>query len=295
MVNTPLTEDVLGQLVKSSEGTHLALAALSEILEKMHEKMEKEEEMEMQKQAELEMKKQQEHDAVQRTTLINEIASAVIKQVQELNADQFHKVSHPSNKAQADDYQESAKLRTATGEVQKPIQAMEKGKPVQKHTLLDENQHPHIHPKEEEDMMATAAEKEPMMGEEEPKAIEDEYPKKEEFGSDVVKSIMAAVSSLKKEIVDLKKGMDIVVQKQATTLADKILAEKGWHKEISKTPMLIPETTLGSTSINIQKSASDPLDIVDKLADLSWGEIANMYTARNAGITDGLPKEILGQ
>lgn len=303
-----LFDTYLERIEKSQHGTTLALGAVAETLRKMNTRLEKQDYLDENEKKEEAMAMEEEKNNLVKQDLIKEITQGVIqsliKENMALNADKFHSVKHKdvfNKEGGLEDSQVDAKLRTDTGEVQKPIQAMIKEEiskgfiELKKHFLKehadlyenDDKKEDVLHGKEEE---ALVSQVEPLPDEEEDEEENGsaEYPMNEEkYDEDVIKS-------LRKEFSAFKKSFDENVDKKAKIIADEMLKNQGWQKEVSRQPRLIKDKTMGvSDETQIKKSDDPKEDIVKQLAQLSWNELSRMYRAKKIGATDGLPRELI--
>mgnify|MGYP001614591890 CR=1 FL=1 len=285
----------------ATEGIMLGLGALGEqmrdftpVIKGLNTYFQKQEQIELQK-TEIQKAEELKKERVEsRQSLISDIVKEMTpvlqKFVQDLHADTFHKV-HPKDKwpldGGAEDTQVAAKLRSDTGEVQKPLQASQ----LKKHMMMDEMGHEHGHGEKEEKKVLEEPMVEPMVDETEEK--EEEFPKKEEdYEMSEMKSYVAEIKALRKELLELKKGLNGDITKQANSLAEQQLKKMGYTKEVDRSPKTISASTLGlNDPTPIKKSA----DSTEDLIQLSFGELMTMKYARQAGQTDGIPKELLGQ
>ena len=279
-------------MAKQYEGFSLGMGALAEFLQKQEQRQ-----LEIKKSeaATAEIRKQEDFRKQIVTEVIKElspvltksITETIQKQTQDLHGDQSHSVTGkykwPAFEGKGDDESSKAKLRSDTTEVQKPIQAMEK------HMIMDEQGHEHGHAEEEKEVM----EETPMEAPVDEVPVEEEYPKEEEEDLDEMKAMYKAMKSVQKELSELKKSMPIEIQKQAKVLADTQLKQMGWNKEQSRSPKRTG-SPLGLNDPAPIKKGSNPDDVVEELAKLSFSELGGMYIAKKSGITDGLPKELLG-
>lgn len=147
-----MSDEILKQLQKGQEGTMLALGAVAEVLQKMDSRLEKAESYETQTEMAQIEKAEFEKAMQERTALVKDVASAVVamlkgEQGMPVDGRTPTAVSHENDKwpmatrKPAEDQEKAVALRTATEEVQKPIQAMDK-KDEEKEEDKDKKEYP---------------------------------------------------------------------------------------------------------------------------------------------------------
>jgi hypothetical protein len=300
-------QDDIKRLEKSSEGTVLALGAIADVLNKMELRFKKQEDDEDAEDAAAEAMADEEEEEVEKSQLVKEIASSVIKQLMDLQGDKpvsvAKKYKWPMEQSDSDDAVE-AKPRTATNEVQRPIQAMK----LKKH---DENGEEEWEDEEDMDLQEEAPvemaykDHDNGNGEEE---IEDEvvadYPMDEEADEVEDDEVIEEMRLMRKQMQSLRK-MNNKLQKQLDGVgnsfasatdkkADALMQKMGYRKEQSTAPRLVTPQTIAPSEVPIVKSNAQSADIADQLSDLSWSEVWNLRLQKMSGETDGLPKELLG-
>ena len=279
-------QDDIKRLEKSSEGTVLALGAIADVLNKMELRFKKQEEDEDADSAAADAVAEEEEEEVEKAQLVKEIAGSVIKQLMDLQGDKpvevAKKYKWPMEESDSDDAVE-AKPRTATNEVQRPIQAMK----LKKHDEEEEWE-------DEEEIEIEAQE------EEEEEVVED-YPMEEEAEEDEVieemRLMRKQMQSLRKQNQKLQKQIDGVgdnFQSASDKKADALMQKMGYRKEQSTAPRLVTPKTIAPADVPIVKGHEQSADIADQLSDLSWSEVWNLRLQKMSGETDGLPKELLG-
>jgi hypothetical protein len=293
-------DDTIKRLEKSSEGTVLALGAIADVLNKMELRFKKQEEEDDAEMEASEAIAEEEEEEVEKAQLVKEIASSVIKQLVDLQGDKpvevGKKYKWPMEQSDSDDAVE-VKPRTATTEVQRPLQAMK----LKKHDEeVDEEEEIEMSYKDEHDVELDAE------VEEEVASLEDEvedYPMDEideEEDDEVIEEMRLMrkqMTSLRKMNQQLQKQLDGVgdsFQSATDKKADSLMQKMGYRKENSTAPRLVTPQTVSRGDVPIVKAEVQSADVADQLSDLSWSEVWNLRLAKMSGDTDGLPKELLG-
>jgi len=295
-------QDDIKRLEKSSEGTVLALGAIADVLNKMELRFKKQEEDEDADSAAADAVAEEEEEEVEKAQLVKEIAGSVIKQLMDLQGDKpvevAKKYKWPMEESDSDDAVE-AKPRTATNEVQRPIQAMKLKKHDEEEEWEDEEEiemayKDHHNGEEEEEIEIEAQE------EEEEEVVED-YPMEEEAEEDEVieemRLMRKQMQSLRKQNQKLQKQIDGVgdnFQSASDKKADALMQKMGYRKEQSTAPRLVTPKTIAPADVPIVKGHEQSADIADQLSDLSWSEVWNLRLQKMSGETDGIPRELLG-
>jgi len=298
-------DDTIKRLEKSSEGTVLALGAIADVLNKMELRFKKQEEDEDAEAAAAEAMAEEEEEEVEKAQLVKEIAGSVIKQLMDLQGDKpvevAKKYKWPMEESDSDDAVE-AKPRTATNEVQRPIQAMK----LRKHDEEEEEEELEMaykdhHEEELEEEIAEEMEEE-IEAQDNGEDVEEEYPMDEEEESDEVieemRLMRKQMSQLRKMNSKLQKQIDGVgenFQSASDRKADALMQKMGYRKEQATAPRLVTPSTTPIADVPIVKGTQDgSADIADQLSDLSWSEVWALRLQKMSGETDGLPKELLG-
>jgi hypothetical protein len=302
--------NTIKRLEKSSEGTVLALGAIADVLNKMELRFKKQEDDEDAEEMAAEMANEEEEEEVEKAQLVKEIAGSVIKQLMDLQGDKpvevGKKYKWPMEESDSDDAVE-VKPRTATNEVQRPIQAMK----LKKH---DEELGEEEWEDEEEIEMAykdhhngeDEDEEEIEMGykQADDDEVEEEiadYPMDEDEESD---EVIEEMRLMRKQMQSLRK-MNRKLQKQINGVgnnfssatdkkADALMQKMGYRKEQSTAPRLVTPQTIAPRDVPIVKGNVRSADVADQLSELSWSEVWNLRLQKMSGETDGLPKELLG-
>ena len=293
-------EDTIKQLQKSSEGTVLALGAIADVLNKMELRFKKQEEDEEAEAAAAEAMAEEEEEEIEKSQLIKEITTSVVKQLMDLQGDKAVEVGsdtkHPKD-SDSDDAVE-AKPRTATNEVQRPLQAMKLRKHDEEEEEEIEMAYKDHHGEDVEEEIEEAMEEEIEAQEDD---ISDEYPMDEEEDDEEVieemRLMRKQMSALRKMNSQLQKQIDGIgnsFDSASDRKADALMQKMGYRKEQSTSPRLVTPQTIAPAYVPIVKGEAQSADVADQLSDLSWSEVWNLRLAKMNGETDGLPKELLG-
>jgi|TARA_R110000824_G_scaffold52052_11_gene144747 hypothetical protein len=293
-------DDTIKRLEKSSEGTVLALGAIADVLNKMELRFKKQEEDDDAAEAAEEAMAEEEEEEVEKAQLVKEIASSVIKQLVDLQGDKpvevGKKYKWPMEESDSDDAVE-VKPRTATTEVQRPLQAMK----LKKHDEEEEEAVEMAYKDHHEEEMEEEIEEE-IEAQEEDEVVAD-YPMDEideEEDDEVIEEMRLMrkqMTSLRKMNQQLQKQLDGVgesFQSATDKKADSLMQKMGYRKENSTAPRLVTPQTVSRGDVPIVKAEVQSADVADQLSDLSWSEVWNLRLAKMSGDTDGLPKELLG-
>ena len=318
------TANLIEGIQNQNEGLILAMQANADVLQKMEthfQKMDEEKEKMDEEKEEEEMLKSKE-------AIMKEISIATLELLKKdnmvLNADKMHNVSHPDVFGRAMGNEDAqvdveGKLRTDTGEVQKPIQAMilqlqKEMKMLKKHftkehASLYENDEEEAMDSVEEDVMTDIGDEDmsiegnmedDMNMEEDDTGMDDDwestdYPMDEDDMDKMYKS-MKKMSKKDMFKAMLKKQISVQnnVKSEAKKLSEKTLQKQGFRKEVSRTPRVIRKDTLGLDN-NIVKNKNNKvvgeMDLMKELKDLSNPEL---YSTRDLiNMRDGGDKPIL--
>ena len=273
--------DITERIEKQMEGTNLALAAVAEVLQKMDGRLTKEEE-----QAHYDAQIDAQNAA--RADLVKSIANEVLSVIKQ---DQGLDVSGKERKAKstggtpqnADDSESGASPNTKIQDQQNTIQAMQK------------NHVPGHNGDEEDDEEIEQGGMAYKNGDEDDEEVAElpieekgeDYGEEDEEEPSEMKAMRKQIAAMKKQLEATEAGM----QKAVQTEAENRLRKMGFREE---TGLQAPKLTggLGVDSTPIIKSNS--VDVVDQLADLSYGQLRDLQHQIEMGNTDGLPKELLG-
>tara|TARA_R100000315_G_scaffold52242_1_gene25965 strand:+ start:1121 stop:1954 length:834 start_codon:yes stop_codon:yes gene_type:complete len=271
------------RLEKQMEGTNLALAAVAEVLQKMDDRLAKEE-----------------HDAIAnaeasaaeaaKADLVKSVASEVVALLKE-GGDQGMDVSGDDRKAQstgkgpqdADDSESAANVATKIEDQQNTIQAAYHGDED------DDKKEKGMYKEDDDD--EDGSEKAMKKDDDDDKA--DDIPESEEKGmdddkdDDDMEKMQKQLASLQKQLAETQSNMQKAIQSES----EDRLRKMGFREENGlQAPQQIG---LGVDSTTpIQKSTA--VDTPDQLAELSYSELRNMQHKIESGDTDGLPRELLG-
>ena len=107
---------------------------------------------------------------------------------------------------------------------------------------------------------------------------------------DEIKAMAKQLSDLKKQVADYEVNM----QKSIQTESEDRLRKMGFREETSlNAPKMID--TLGVDGTEVLQKGADSTDTIDQLTNLSYKELRDLQTNIEAGNTDGVPRELLGQ
>jgi len=266
--------DITERIEKQMEGTNLALAAVAEVLQKMDGRLTKEEE-----QAHYDAQLDAQNAA--RADLVKSIANEVLSVIKQ---DQGLEVSGKERKAKstggtpqnADDSESGASPNTNIKDQQNTIQAMRKQDDEEDEEEIEQGGMAYKNEDEEDEDVAELPIEEKGYGEDE----EEEEPSE-------MKAMRKQIAAMKKQLEATEAGMQKAVQSEA----ENRLRKMGFREE---TGLQAPKLTsgLGVDATPIIKSNS--VDVVDQLADLSYGQLRDLQHQIEMGNTDGLPQELLG-
>tara|TARA_R110000744_G_scaffold71198_5_gene143415 strand:+ start:2170 stop:3003 length:834 start_codon:yes stop_codon:yes gene_type:complete len=275
--------DITERIEKQMEGTNLALAAVAEVLQKMDFRLTKEDEQ-------AQHSAQANAQASARADLVKSIANEVLSVIKEDY--QGLEVSGKERKAKttggtpqnADDSESGSSPTTAIGDQQNTIQAMR----VRKQGGFEEEED-----EEETQKAYKGMRKEGYEEEEEDEVAELPVEEKgwddeeEEEEPSEMKAMRKQIQAMKKQLEATEAGMQKAIQSES----ENRLRKMGFREE---TGLQAPKLTsgLGVDSTPIIKSNN--VDVVDQLADLSYGQLRDLQYKIEMGQTDGLPRELIG-
>ena len=263
--------DISEKIEKQMEGTHLALAAVAEVLQKMDGRLAKEEQAVAAAEAE-------NANAAARADLVKSIAKEVIGLIKEgseagLDVDGGERKAKatggtPQN---ADDSESAVTPTTKIEDQQNTIQAMKKED--------GEDEEEEIEKEGDEEEADEEAADVPV----EEKGMDED----DEDESDEMKSMAKQIAKLQKELEATKGNM----QKAVTAEAESRLRKMGFREETGlQAPKVVKGLGLDDTPI-IQKGEGDT---AGQLAELSYSELRRLQHQIETGNTDGVPRELLG-
>ena len=243
---------------KQLEGNSLALNAIAEVLNKMDAKLSREEEVVLAKEEEIQK-------AAERESLVADVSKSVFQMIKEaMDGD------YTAN----DDGEEVDAPKPGTEEVQKPIE--------KEHT--DEHMDMDLDEEDEDDDMEKGM----------------KY-RKAEDGEDIEKSVLREqIANLEKQLEDT----DSRIEKAVKAESEARLRKMGFKEETGlKAPVSRKITTMGTQSLGVDEApyiskSNAPVnseDVVEQLASLSFKQLRDMQEKIEAGDTNGIPRELLGE
>lgn len=274
-----MSDDVISRVEKQMEGTNLALAAVAEVLQKMDARFSADED------AELRKAEEQQAEA-EHTALVKEIATAVVSVIKadnELGVDGT-KVNNASGTGKsagnADDSEKKVAPDTKTENVQATIQAMLKGDEE------EDDEYP-ADEKDAEDALRKEGD------EEKEEEEETQYARKaadEEEDDDEMEEMRKRLDALKKQVAEYEGSMEKAIKVES----ENRLRKMGFAEDRSlAAPAARNIDGLGVDGSEIIQKGQSEADTVDQLASLSYKQLRDMQTQIEAGITDGLPRELI--
>ena len=307
-----MADEMYNRIEKQLEGNSLALSAVAEILQKMDAKMSEQEEFAIAKQEE-------EEATADRQALIKEIASEVATIIKsdngmDVSGDPRPAKSTGKTAANADDSETTISPTDDIEDQQATIQAMQKGE----HEEDDVEKMGTYMKQEDIDKIKSAIEAAENNGADIDKAVwapllggalagsvgqqlldkdsdvddEDgaEEKKDKDMEVDEEKSMQKQIEALQKQVSEYELNMKKSIQVES----EDRLRKMGFKEENGlQAPQRIDSLGVDGTDV-IQKGNVD-VDTVDQLAGLSYKELRDMQTNIEAGNTDGIPRELLGQ
>jgi hypothetical protein len=273
-----MADEMYNRIEKQLEGNSLALSAVAEVLQKMDARMSEQDEVAIAK---------QEEDAANadRRSLIKEIASEVATVLKadagmDVSGDERSAKSSGKTAATADDSETPANVTTDIEDQQSTIQAMQKaGKDEEDmekgHNGHDDDMEKGKYYKDEEAM-------------EEDEEIENADEDDEEMDEEM-KSLAKQVKQLKKALASTEENMHKAIKVES----EERLRKMGFKEDNGlQAPQRI---SLGLDGTDRIQKSTDSLEVVDQLAGLSYKELRDLQTNIEAGKTEGVPRELLGQ
>jgi len=283
-------DTILTRVEKQMEGTNLALAAVAEVLQKMDTRFSVEED-------EMLRKAEEDQADASHTALVKEIATAVVSVIKadnELGVDGT-KVKNASGTGKsagnADDGEKKVTTDSKTESVQATIQAMLKGE----HDKEDEDENmKYARKADEEDEDAEAGFPADETDDEDAAAAfrkegatdEDEDDDNED---PAMTEMRKRVDALKKQVADYEGGIEKMVKLES----EKRLRKMGFREETGLQAPRRIEHGLGLDGSTPLQKAQSQEDVIDQLTQLSYKQLRDMQTAMEAGITEGLPRELI--
>ena len=306
-------ETFMKQMSENQEGYRLALSSTADVLNKMNDRLEKQAEMERASELEKMEAVEKNQMKMEKENLIKEItkavvtnsadsiAKAVIKQLIDLQSDSPVNAEKkwPLDKKDTDEAV-VVKPRTATTEVQRPIQAMKKQ--MENDEEMEEKEGANEFPVPEEELpLEEMVNKDHMPGHDDEKM--NEYPMEEDEFKDhpMMKLILSKLQGIESKMAGLEK-QQVTISKSIDVAANKKYEDKmkraGYRQEKPNGPSLITEKSLGAgdTTVPVVKavSTSTPDEVTDQLSKMSWSDIWGLRIQKSMGDTEGMPKELMG-
>ena len=253
--------DVTERIEKQMEGTNLALAAVAEVLQKMDDRLSKEESYALEL-------AQEEASDIAKEDLVKSIAGEVLNVLKDELAGldvsgDTRSADSVGTSADADDSSENVDITTDIEEQQNTIQAS-----LQKEKDDDDD---------DKEKMGMAYKQD---DDDEDEAAD--VPEEEEE-SEEMKSMKKQIAALEKALTDSK------------DVAEDRLKKMGFREETSlKAPQIAqqPFEGLGVDTTPLVKS--DNGDMSDQLAELSYKQLRDLQHNIQSGNTEGVPRELLG-
>ena len=255
-----MSDENFDRIERQLEGNSLALNAIAEVLQKMDSKLSREEGVALAKQERIAKAREKEG-------MVQDVANSVLAMIKA----EFGRPAKGTGKTEknADDSESQSKLPAAgTEAVQKPI--------VMKEYDDDDE--------EEEEME---------------KAHTPEHDD-EEDGEDMEKSsLKAQIAKLQKQLSDYDEKIEKAVKEESEAR----LRKMGFREEKSLQAPTRIEPVMGTQSLGVDEApyiskSNAPVnseDVVEQLASLSFKQLRDMQEKIEAGDTNGIPRELLGE
>ena len=313
-----MADEMYNRIEKQLEGNSLALSAVAEVLQKMDARMSEQEEFAIAKQEE-------EEATADRQALIKEIASEVAGIIKsdagmDVSGDPRPAKSTGKTSANADDSESAVAPTSDIEDQQATIQAMQKGEHEEEEVEKDDDEmdteekgYGYMKDMDTDKIIAAireASDEEVENGKLEkiigpalgfmagrhlfPKKDDDMDDEVEEKGEDMEveeeKSMQKQIEALQKQVSEYELNMKKSIQIES----EDRLRKMGFKEENGlQAPQRIDSLGVDGTEV-IQKGNAD-VETIDQLAGLSYKELRDMQTNIEAGKTDGIPRELLGQ
>jgi len=285
-----MSDEILNRIEKHMEGTQLGLAALSEVLQKMDERMEAEDS------ANYELAKEEE-ELLEKEELISDIAKAVMIELSDQGMDvdgtdienvgkpdpTSGATAEPNYIGDADDSSETVEPRTDISEQQASIMAEDDDDDdddeKEKAMRMKEKA---MHGDDDDD-----DDKEKAMMPKKEKAEDDD----DDDDDEEEKAMMGGMKAMKKALASLQKQIDAMdISKAVKEESETRLRKMGFKEENGlQKPQLT--NSFGAEETPIKKSQTVN-DVVDQLTNLSYKELRKMQEFKRQGLTENLPDEI---
>mgnify|MGYP001562405969 FL=1 len=275
---------IVEQLAKSQEGTTLALSAVAEQLQKLNTRLEKEDVVDEDAAKEAEKAAAEEEEKAFKKSIVTDVIAALKEGgLMDLNAKKEVKVGGKdkwpmSGRPAAEDEEKTTKVRTETGEVQKPIQAMKKAA-----DLEEEEKDKELMPGEEMEEKGVVPPEEMVPEEDEDKDGSEEYPQE-------MKAVISKMKAdFKKQLASFQKSMETNIKKETESRMRKM----GFREERGLASPKIRSLGVDETPIVKAQKASSPEEMANELSKLSYKQINRLRFQMEAGDTTGVPRELL--
>ena len=278
---------MLTRVEKQMEGTNLALAAVAEVLQKMDARFTDEEDAMIRK-------AEEDQANADHTALVKEIATAVVRVIKsdnEMGVDGT-KVNNASSTGKsagnADDGEKKVSPDTKTENVQATIQAMLKDDTEEDDD--DDEEMKYARKADDDDYPADEADEEDVAAQ-----VRKEGDKldEEDDEDDGMAAMRKRLDALKKQVADYEGNMEKMIKVESESR----LRKMGIREERS---LVAPRQTQINSPVGLGLDGSTPLkkaqsqdDVIDQLTTLSYKQLREMQTAMEAGITEGLPRELI--
>ena len=250
--------DVTERIEKQMEGTNLALAAVAEVLQKMDDRLSKEESYALEL-------AQEEASDIAKEDLVKSIAGEVLNVLKDELAGldvsgDTRSADSVGTSADADDSSENVDITTDIEEQQNTIQAS-----LQKEKDDDDD---------DKEKMGMAYKQD---DDDEDEAAD--VPEEEEE-SEEMKSMKKQIAALEKALTDSK------------DVAEDRLKKMGFREETSLKAPAVVATGLGVDTTPLVKAYNG--DVADQLTSLSYKQLRDLQHNIQSGNTEGVPRELLG-
>ena len=306
-----MADEMYNRIEKQLEGNSLALSAVAEVLQKMDARMSDQEDFAIAKQEE-------EEASADRQALIKEIASEVATIIKsdagmDVSGDPRPAKSTGKTAANADDSETAVSPTANIEDQQATIQAMQKGE-HEEDEVEDAEKGMYVKQEDVDKIKEALANGEGAKEMEKTLAhllggalagsvgqqllsdadMDDETDAEEKKDEDMEveeeKSMQKQIRALQKQVSEYELNMKKSIQVES----EDRLRKMGFKEENGlQAPQRIDSLGVDGTDV-IQKGNVD-VDTVDQLAGLSYKELRDMQTNIEAGKTDGIPRELLGQ
>jgi len=279
-----MSDEILNRIEKHMEGTQLGLSALSEVLQKMDERMEVEDA------ASYEIAKEEEQ-ALEKEELVSDIAKAVLIELSDQGMDvdgtdienvgkpdpTSGATAEPNYIGDADDSSETVEPRSDISDQQASIMAEDDDDD-------DEDEEKAMHGDDDDD----DDDKEKAMMPKKEKAEDDD----DDDDDEEEKAMYGGMKAMKKALATLQKQIDAIdITKAVKEESENRLRKMGFKEENGLQKPQLSNNVFGADETPIKK-AQNVNDVVDQLTNLSYKELRKMQEFKRQGLTENLPDEI---